>query len=51
MAWSVVFDVMPTTLLLLDVKVPSSRISHSFLSSTVGVGITYSLARVAVQAR
>ena len=46
MAWSVVFDVMPATVLPLDVKVPSRRISALFLSSTVGGGITYSLAHV-----
>ena len=49
MAWSVVFDVMPATLLPLNVKVPSRRISPPFLSSTVGGSITYSLAHVAVQ--
>ena len=49
MAWSVVFDVMPATLLPLDVKVPSLRVSPLFLSSTVCEGITYSLAHVAVQ--
>ena len=49
MAWSVVFDVIPATLLPLDVKVPSCRVSPPFLSSTVCGGITYSLAHVAVQ--
>ena len=48
MAWSVVFDVMPVTILSLDVKVTSRRISLPFLSSTVGGGITYSLAHVDV---
>ena len=48
MAWSVVFDVMPATILPLDVKVPSRRISPPFLSSTVGGDITYSLPHVDV---
>ena len=48
MAWSIVFDVMPATILPLDVNVPSRRISPPFLSSTVGGGITYSLAHVDV---
>ena len=48
MAWSVAFDVMPATILPLDVKVPSRRISPSFLSSTDGGGIPYSLAHVDV---
>ena len=48
MAWSVAFDVMPATILPLDVKGPFRRISLPFLSSTVGGGITYSLAHVDV---
>ena len=49
MVWSVVFDVMPATILLLDVKVPPRRISPPFLSSTVGGDITFSMAHVALQ--
>ena len=48
MAWSAVFDIMPATILPLDIKVPFRRISPPFLSSTVGEGITYSLAHVDV---
>ena len=52
MAWSTVLDVIPTTLLvlLLGIKVSSSKTSPPFLSSKVGRGIEYSPVHVAVQA-
>ena len=50
MAWSIVLDVMPTTLLSLGIKVSSSKTSPPFLSSKVSRGIIYSPVHVAVQA-
>ena len=49
MAWSIVLDVMPTTLLSLGIMVSSSKTSPPFLSSKVGRSIIYSPVHVAVQ--